>query len=237
MYICTYFQLSPPVLSVIAQKLNLNRSLLVRLHEYYPTTSPCKVHLLENYRSYKEIVDIPSKLFYGGTLLSHLNRPPGVGYPIHFHGVLGREEMSKDQPSYYNMAEVAETVEQVKQLTDSWPQAWGEIRQSNICVLAPYIAQVKSICSTKLSYTLIHTFNISTGLLELTIDLPTMNGFIAQCWSICPVIAEVTGLLNGFIAHWLELTIDVPTMNDVIAQWLEHLPRHRRGHGFIRTYN
>ena len=39
-----------------------------------------------------------------------------------------------------------------------------------------------------------YTFNVSTSLLELTVDLPTMSGFIAQ--------------------------------------WLEHLPRHGRGHGF-----
>lgn len=136
-------QLSPMVMSMIAKNLHLNRSLLVRLHEYYSANSSSKVHLIENYRSYKEIVDIPSKLFYGSTLIARRTRPPGVGYPVHFYGVLGSEEWSKDQPSYYNMAEVAELVERVEELVHNWPEAWGEIRQSNICALAPYIAQVK----------------------------------------------------------------------------------------------
>ena len=42
-------------------------------------------------------------------------------------------------------------------------------------------------------------------------------------------MAEVMGLL--------ELTVDVLTMSGFIAQWLEHLPQHRRGHGFIGTHS
>ena len=32
----------------------------------------------------------------------------------------------------------------------------------------------------------------------------------------------------------IELTVDMHTTNVFIAQWLEHLPRHRRGH-WVRT--
>ena len=45
--------------------------------------------------------------------------------------------------------------------------------------------------------------------LQLTIDLPTMNGFIAQWLEFTTDLAT----MNGFIAQCLELTIDLPTMN------------------------
>ena len=130
-------------MSEIAKNLKLNRSLLVRLHDCHSPDCSYKVHLIENYRSYKEIVDIPSKLFYGNTLVAHRTRPTGIEYPVHFYGVLGREEWSEDQPSYYNMAEVAQLVERVEDIVDNWPGVWGEVCQSSICVLAPYVAQVK----------------------------------------------------------------------------------------------
>ena len=67
------------------------------------------------------------------------------------------------------------------------------------------------------SHTFIYTLNISMGLLELTIGLSTMNGFISLWLEL--IIDLPT--MNDFIAQWLELTIDLPTMNGFIPQWLE----------------
>ena len=130
--------------SPVARRLALDRSLLVRLYEFYPSTSSCKLLLLENYRAYQEIVDIPSKLFYEGTLVAHKTRPPSSIYPVHFYGVLGKEARAPDIPSYYNMAEAAEISERVEWLVNEWLGDGvddGSVEES-ICVLAPYTAQV-----------------------------------------------------------------------------------------------
>ena len=121
----------------------MGRSLLVRLHEQYPRDTRNKLCLLENYRSYEEIVEIPSQIFYESKLIANLKRPDGLGYSVHFYGVLGREEQAMDQPSYFNRAEAAEVAERVENLYNTWPtEFWGEARPSKICVLAPYPAQV-----------------------------------------------------------------------------------------------
>ena len=106
--------------------------------------------------------------------------------------------------------------------------------------------QGPTVCSNNefISYTSIHTFNISTGLLERAIDLPTMNGFIAQWLELTIDLPVMNGFIaqwleltidlptmNGFTAHWLELTIDLPIMNGFIARLLDHMPWHHRGHG------
>ena len=80
--------------------------------------------------------------------------------------------------------------------------------------------------------TFIHTFNICTGLLELTVDVTTMNGFIAQ-WLELTVDLPT---MNGFIAQWLELTTDLPTMNGFIAQWLELTVDLPTMNGFITQW-
>ncbi|KAK3747583.1 hypothetical protein QZH41_015812, partial [Actinostola sp. cb2023] len=141
-----HLQLGAIVDSPIARRLALDRSLLVRLYDYYPRTSNCKLLLLENYRAYEDIVDIPSKLFYEGTLVAHKTRPPLLEYPVHFYGVLGKEARAPDIPSYYNMAEAAEISERVEELVDKWTEDSDEdVAMENICVLSPYTAQVREI--------------------------------------------------------------------------------------------
>ena len=60
--------------SLVAKNLGLEKSLLERLFEYYPFDVDCKLKLLENFRSYKEIVDISSHLFYEDSLISKKER-------------------------------------------------------------------------------------------------------------------------------------------------------------------
>jgi len=57
--------------SLMAKNLGLEKSLLERLFECYPFDVDCKLKLLENFRSYNEIVDVTSHLFYQDTLISN----------------------------------------------------------------------------------------------------------------------------------------------------------------------
>lgn len=99
--------------------------------------------LLENYRSYGEIVHIPSKLFYEGSLISKKIRPNELSYPVKFYGVQGLEEKANDSPSYANMAEVAEISEKVEEMVKTWPKEhWGELDLRKTCVLCAHHAQV-----------------------------------------------------------------------------------------------
>ena len=98
--------------------------------------------LLQNYRSYEDIVQIPSAIFYDSRVIANLEKPADLGYSVHFYGVLGREEQAKEQPTFFNRAEAAEVADRVEELCDSWPSKyWGRADPSKICVLAPYPAQ------------------------------------------------------------------------------------------------
>lgn len=131
------------MLSAICRKLSFDKSLLVRLYETCPVYSSRKLLLLENFRSYGEIVNVPSKLFYEGSLISKINTPAGLSYPVKFYGVQGLDEKAKDSPSYINMAEVAEVSEKVENLVKTWPKEhWGEVNLRKICVLCVHHAQV-----------------------------------------------------------------------------------------------
>ena len=57
--------------SLTAKNLGLEKSLLERLFEYYPFDVDCKLKLLENFRSYNEIVNLTSHLFYQDSLISN----------------------------------------------------------------------------------------------------------------------------------------------------------------------
>lgn len=75
--------------------------------------------------------------------MAHKARPPSSEYPVHFHGVLGKEARASDMGSYFNMAEAAEVCERVEELVDRWTaESDDDIALEKICVLAPYTAQV-----------------------------------------------------------------------------------------------
>ena len=137
--------------SSIGRKLLLDKSLLVRLYETYPANSPGKILLLENFRSYPEIVNIPSKLFYEGSLVSKKQLPGDLQYPVKFYGVHGLEEKARDSPSYVNMAEVAEITERVEEMVNTWPkQHFGDLKLEKTCVLSAHYAQVDVLNSCEI---------------------------------------------------------------------------------------
>ena len=128
------------------------KSLLERLFAHYKSIQrnqnslsdknrpPYVVLLCENYRCHADILKFPSDCFYGGKLLakgdqSTLDFPPVLS----FYAAQGMDKQVEGRLTYYNEAEVPEVVKRVKELTDLWPEDWGEI---NIGVLTPYQGQV-----------------------------------------------------------------------------------------------
>merc|ERR1711939_1057981 len=101
-------QMGTPLSSNVAKSLGLGKSLLERLFEYYPFDAECKLKLLENFRSYREIVDLSSHLFYEDSLLSTKVKTAEEKYPIEFYGVDGLEMFSRSNPSYKNDIEASE---------------------------------------------------------------------------------------------------------------------------------
>ena len=67
--------MSEDLSSNMVKDLGLGISLLERLFMHYETDSKYKLKLMKNFRSYREIVDLASHLFYGDALESWLGKP------------------------------------------------------------------------------------------------------------------------------------------------------------------
>ena len=142
--------MSPEVYSPEARQLGLQKSLAERLFDLYDkdkpeaTRVPNVLFLTENYRSHKDILQFPSKNFYGGKLLAcgHTSQPAHPKYgPLMFFSARGKEQKEHDN-SYINLSEVYEVVKRVKEVANSWPAIWGPRKLSEIAVLSSYRFQV-----------------------------------------------------------------------------------------------
>ncbi|XP_033117671.1 probable helicase with zinc finger domain [Anneissia japonica] len=143
-----HMQISPHVHSEFARNHNLHISLLERLHDLYPLEHQCKILLCENYRSHEAIVAYASKLFYEGKLLSSGQQPASEKYfPLTFFTARGEDVQDKNSTTFYNIAEVYEIVERVKEVQRSWPEEWGSLTDTSIGVVTPYTDQVFKIRS------------------------------------------------------------------------------------------
>ncbi|XP_019615620.1 PREDICTED: probable helicase with zinc finger domain isoform X1 [Branchiostoma belcheri] len=138
-----HMQLSPHVYSDFARERNLHMSLLERLYHAYPSNHPCKILLVENYRSHQSIIEYTSKLFYEGKLVASGKQPRHKEhFPLTFFTARGEDVQNQNSTSFYNNAEVFEVVERVKELQDKWPEEWGPVDESSIGVVTPYSDQV-----------------------------------------------------------------------------------------------
>ena len=139
------------------EDLGPKRSLLERLFTHYEqnkkTSQPCSssetrstfpyvVLLTENYRCHAKVLEFPSDCFYGGKLIPRGDQTTHKSIPVlSFYTAQGVDQQVEEGLAYYNDAEVAEVVKRVEELTNLWPEHWGEI---NIGVLTPYRDQVSS---------------------------------------------------------------------------------------------
>ena len=152
-------QLGPVILSTLAGKFGMNRSLMQRLMEDYeiyqkdPVTgarnSGYTTKLVKNFRSHEKLLLLPSKLFYDNELVACADQKslgqlcnfswlPKPGFPLVFHGVKGHHEKGEHTPSLLNETEVLLTLDYVQKLIKSVPQ-------DRIGIVSPYRRQVRMI--------------------------------------------------------------------------------------------
>ncbi|XP_075471395.1 helicase MOV-10 [Ascaphus truei] len=168
-------QLGPVLRSPVAIKHGLELSLLERLMTQNPLyqknsgsyNSQFVTKLLMNYRSHPAILKIPNELFYENDLqvkademLSHSycdwEKLPRKGFPIIFHGVLGKEEREEDNPSFFNVHEIHELKSYLKALLQTQAKkGLAKISPKDIGIISPYRKQVEKISQAidlKLNY-------------------------------------------------------------------------------------
>ncbi|XP_032216611.1 helicase MOV-10 isoform X2 [Mustela erminea] len=165
-------QLGPVLRSPLTQKHGLGYSLLERLLTYntlYKKGSSGYdpqfiTKLLRNYRSHPTILDIPNRLYYEGELQAcadvvdrerfcRWEGLPRQGFPIIFHGVMGKDEREGNSPSFFNPEEAATVTSYLKQLlAPSSKKGKARLSPRSVGVISPYRKQVEKIrhCITKL---------------------------------------------------------------------------------------
>ena len=115
------------------------------------------VKLLQNYRSHPHILRIPNECFYDSELVPCADEAartmlcdwPGLrrrGFPLVFHGVIGRDEREGRSPSFFNVDEISVALQYVERLLES---NRPKVLQKQIGVISPYRKQV---CHLNLSY-------------------------------------------------------------------------------------
>ncbi|CAN2389921.1 Helicase with zinc finger [Pristimantis euphronides] len=128
-------------------------TLLTRLFSHYqgkdcPVAQRARIIFHQNYRSVPDIISFISRSFY----VSRNNaieacgdkpmRPPRRSHALalfHCHG-----PCSPLQNSWVNESEMLQVVEVVKETVQQWPQQWGKVNRSKICVVS-HGSQVKLI--------------------------------------------------------------------------------------------
>ncbi|XP_077079161.1 putative helicase mov-10-B.2 isoform X1 [Siphateles boraxobius] len=158
-------QLGPILRSPFAIKYGLGLSLLERLmtqNELYQkgTTgydNRYVTKLLRNYRSHPSILKVPNELFYDGELLScadeissnqycnweHLTKR---GFPVIFHGVIGKDDRESNSPSFFNISEINIIIDYLKKLLlTQAKKGIAKISPKEIGIIAPYRKQVEKI--------------------------------------------------------------------------------------------
>lgn len=138
--------------SIEARALGFGRSLTERLDNLYHATqdtggSRPVVRLRVNYRNHSRITEFLSSTLYGNKLISSSGQesePCGLP-PMNFYSVFGREVQDSNSTSLYNMLEVDEVVQRVKELCGCWPTLqWGSRDDKGVLVTAAYSDQVNS---------------------------------------------------------------------------------------------
>ncbi|XP_047440152.1 putative helicase mov-10-B.1 isoform X2 [Mugil cephalus] len=160
-------QLGPILRSPLALQHGLGLSLLERLmkHNSLYQKSTDSGHfdtrfvtkLLRNYRSHAAILKIPNELFYENELQvfadqweretycqwEHL---PKKGFPLIFHGVMGKDEREANSPSFFNVSEIEVLIDYLTKLMETQgKKGLPKLSAKDIGIIAPYRKQVEKI--------------------------------------------------------------------------------------------
>ncbi|XP_017264229.1 putative helicase mov-10-B.1 [Kryptolebias marmoratus] len=153
-------QLGPIIRSPNAIEFGFGLSLLERLmkHELYQDfTSHYVTKLLRHYRSHGAILKIPNEEFYNNELqvfADKLEREsycnwdalPQKGFPVIFHGVLGKDEREANSPSFFNVSEIEVLVTYLNKLEQTQgKKGLPKLSAKDIGIIAPYRKQVEKI--------------------------------------------------------------------------------------------
>ncbi|KAH7522288.1 hypothetical protein FEM48_Zijuj07G0122400 [Ziziphus jujuba var. spinosa] len=149
-------QLGPVVYSKDAEINGLGKSYLERISEcelYSSGDENYVTKLIRNYRCHREILYLPSNLFYGGelvackddkgSLLERVDLLPNKEFPVLFFGIQGFDEREGSNPSWFNRVEASKVVEVIKRLTFS-----SNFNEEDIGVITPYRQQVLKLKQT-----------------------------------------------------------------------------------------
>ncbi|XP_068568586.1 putative helicase mov-10-B.1 [Cebidichthys violaceus] len=160
-------QLGPILRSPFALQYGLGLSLLERLmkHNTLYQKSTDSGHfdtrfvtkLLRNYRSHAAILEIPNELFYENELqvfadqwerdtYCNWEHLPKKGFPLIFHGVMGKDEREANSPSFFNVSEIEVLVDYLTKLMETQgKKGLPKLSAKDIGIIAPYRKQVEKI--------------------------------------------------------------------------------------------
>ncbi|KAK7145167.1 hypothetical protein R3I94_011307 [Phoxinus phoxinus] len=183
-------QLGPVLRSPLAQLHGLGQSLLERLmkqntlyqknqdgHSGYDSRFVTK--LLRNYRSHPAILKVPNELFYENELQVFANQMereafcrwehlPKEGFPVVFHGVMGKDEREANSPSFFNVTEIEVIVSYLNKLMETQgKKGLPKLSANDIGIIAPYRKQVEKIRKALNTVTELHKWKeIKVGSVE-----------------------------------------------------------------------
>jgi len=155
-------QLGPLLRSNVAVGHGLAVSILERLMKrpiYQPSEAEQKydhrviTKLLNNYRSHKDIMQVPNECFYENELkecadeyikksLCDWEHLPKQNFPVIFHGVNGRDQREGNSPSFFNPQEASIVNAYVKKIMETKK---NRVEPKDIGIIAPYRKQVEKI--------------------------------------------------------------------------------------------
>ncbi|XP_056292650.1 putative helicase mov-10-B.1 [Pseudoliparis swirei] len=160
-------QLGPILRSPFSLQYGLGLSLLERLmkHNALYQKSTESGHfdtrfvtkLLRNYRSHPAILKIPNELFYENELQAFADpwerdtycnweHLPKKGFPLIFHGVMGKDEREANSPSFFNVSEIEVVVDYLTKLMDTQgKKGLPKLCAKDIGIISPYRKQVEKI--------------------------------------------------------------------------------------------
>lgn len=139
-----HMQVTPRLFSV-ARAQAAGHTLLHRLFQHYQQQTHevarrSRLVFHENYRSTEAIISFISHHFYvaKGNPIHASGRVPRHPrhYPLMFCHVAGSPERDMSMTSWLNTAEIAQVVEKVQEIHDTWPRCWGSREQKHICAVS-----------------------------------------------------------------------------------------------------
>uniref|UniRef100_A0A667WMC0 RNA helicase n=1 Tax=Myripristis murdjan TaxID=586833 RepID=A0A667WMC0_9TELE len=174
-------QLGPILRSPLALEYGLGLSLLERLMRTNPLyhkssdsghfDSRFVSKLLRNYRSHPAILKIPNELFYENELQVFADQwereaycnwefLPKKGFPVIFHGVMGKDEREANSPSFFNVSEIEVLVDYLTKLMQTQgKKGIPKLAAKDIGIIAPYRKQAEKIQKALKSVSALNRWN------------------------------------------------------------------------------